>query len=198
MTTAREDELRLLFTDARTHAAWLDRPIEPELLRRLYELTRMGPTGGNSQPLRVTFVTSHEAKEQLRPALDPANVDKTMSAPVTAILGYDTEFYEQLPRLFPARAAAAKDRLAGMPPELRDRLVRQSANLQGGYFILAARALGLDAGPMGGFDAAKVDAAFLAGTTWRALLLVNLGHGDAEKLYPRLPRLDFDDACRVV
>jgi 3-hydroxypropanoate dehydrogenase len=196
MTTSRDDELRLLFTDARTHSAWIDRPVDPELLRRLYDLTRMAPTGGNSQPLRVVFAISQDAKERLQPALDPGNVDKTMAAPVTAILGYDAEFYEQLPRLFPARAGM-KERIAGMPAERRERMAMQSANLQAGYFILAARALGLDCGPMGGFDAAQVDAAFLAGTSWRSLLLVNLGYGDAEKLYPRLPRLDFDDACRI-
>jgi 3-hydroxypropanoate dehydrogenase len=121
-----------------------------------------------------------------------------MAAPVTAILGYDAEFYEHLPRLSPARAAVMKDRLAGMPAERRDRMAMQSANLQAGYFILAARALGLDCGPMGGFDAAQVDATFLAATTWRSLLLINIGYGDAEKLYPRQPRLDFDDACRIV
>jgi 3-hydroxypropanoate dehydrogenase len=197
MTTARDDELRLLFTEARTHAAWIDRPVDLELLRRLYDLTRMAPTGGNSQPLRVVFAISQDAKERLRPALDPANIAKAMAAPVTAILGYDAEFYEQLPRLSPARAGM-KERIAGMPAERRERLAMQSANLQAGYFILAARALGLDCGPMGGFDAPQVDAAFLAETTWRTLLLINLGYASGPPPYPRLPRLDFDDACRIV
>lgn len=197
MTTARDEEIQLLFTQARTHFAWRDQPIDPALLHRLYDLTRMGPTGGNASPLRVVFVASAEAKARLLPAINPQNVEKARTAPVTAILAVDRAFYEQMPRLFPARAAM-RDVVAALPEDQRDRLGSQSANLQAGYFILAARALGLDCGPMGGFNAPAVDAAFLADTTWRALLLVNLGYGDPAPLYPRLPRLDFDDACRVL
>ena len=196
MTTSRDEELKLLFTEARTHSVWLDRPVPDELLERLYALYRMGPTGGNSEPMRAVFVKSREAKERLRPALAPGNVDKTMSAPATAIVAFDTKFYDKLPLLNPSRPES-RDRMAGMPEAQRDRMATQSAHLQAGYLILAARALGLDCGPMGGFDAAKVDAAFFPDGAWRTLLLVNLGYGDRDKLSPRLPRLSFEEACRV-
>jgi 3-hydroxypropanoate dehydrogenase len=196
VTTSREEELQLLFTEARTHSDWLDRPVADDLLERLYALVRMGPTGGNAQPLRVVFVKSREAKARLRPALMPGNVDKTMSAPVTAIVAFDTRYYDKLPQLFPTRPES-RDRIAGMPEAQRDRLGTTSALLQAGYLILAARALGLDCGPMGGFDAAQVDAAFFPEGVWRSLLLVNLGYGDRERLFPRLPRLSFEEACRV-
>lgn len=196
MTTSREEELQLLFTEARTHGAWLDRPVAEDLLERLYALVRMGPTGGNALPMRVVFVRSHEAKERLRPTLMPGNVDKTMSAPVTAIIAFDTRYYDKLPQLFPARPET-RDRIAGMPEADRDRMGTTSALLQAGYLILAARALGLDCGPMGGFDPAKVDATFFSDGAWRSLLLVNLGYGDRDKLFPRLPRLSFEEACRI-
>lgn len=196
MTTARDDELALLFTDARTHNVWLDRPVDDGLLRRVYELARMAPTGGNSSPMRVVFVKSHAAKEKLRPTLFPMNVDKTMSAPVTAIVARDTEFYEKLPKLFPARPEM-RDAMASRPADVLERMASQSATLQAGYLILAARALGLDCGPMAGFDPAKVDAAFFPDGAWKTLLLINLGYGDREKLFPRNPRLDFDEACRI-
>jgi 3-hydroxypropanoate dehydrogenase len=197
LATSRDEELKLLFTEARTHSAWLDRPVDDALLRRLYDLTRMGPTGGNSHPMRVVFVKSHEAKERLRPALRPGNVDKTMAAPATAIIAFDTRFYDKLPQLFPARPEM-KDQLAAIPDGVRERMAIQSATLTAGYLILAARALGLDCGPMGGFDPAVIDAAFFPGETWRSLLLVNLGYGDPDKLPPRNPRLAFDEACRIV
>jgi 3-hydroxypropanoate dehydrogenase len=193
---ARESELALLFTAARTHSAWLDHPVDDALLVRLHELARMPPTGGNSQPMRVVFVRSAEAKQRLRPALNPGNVDKTMAAPVTAIIAFDTEFHDLLPRLNPVRPES-RERMASLPAEARDRLAMQSANLQAGYLMLAARALGLDCGPMGGFDPAQVDAAFFPDTTWRSLLLINLGHGDPSRLHPQLPRLAFDEACRL-
>ncbi len=196
MTMAREEELALLFREARTHNAWLDRPVDDALLRRLYELTRMGPTGGNSQPLRIVFVRGDAAKEKLRSALFPLNVDKTMSAPVTAIAAVDTEFYEKMPKLFPARPEM-RDALASRPAEVRERQAFQSATLQAGYLILAARALGLDCGPMGGFDNAKVDAAFFPDGKRKSTLLINLGYGDPKKLIPRNPRLEFDEACRI-
>jgi 3-hydroxypropanoate dehydrogenase len=196
MAIARDEELALLFTDARTHMAWLDRPVDDALLRRIYDLAKMGPTGANSQPMRVLFAKSAAAKEKLRPALAPGNVDKTMAAPATAIIAFDTHFYEHMPRLFPMRPQM-RDEVAARPPEVRERQAFQSATLQAGYLILAARALGLDCGPMGGFDPAKVDAAFFADQTWRTTLLVNLGYGDRAKLFPRLPRLDFEEACRI-
>ena len=184
-----------LFLQARSHNVWLDRPISDETLHQLYDLSRMGPTSANSTPMRLVFVKSQAAKERLKPTLAPMNVDKTMSAPVTAIVAFDREFYEQMPKLFPHRDM--KPLFAGMPEEARDRMGTLNGTLQGAYFIMAARALGLDAGPMGGFDAAKVDAEFLAGSKWKSLFLVNLGYGDQAKLFPRNPRLDFADAARI-
>lgn len=196
MGVARDEELALIFTEARTHSAWRDTKVPDDLLRRLYELARWAPTGGNAQPLRVVFVKSAEAKARLRPALAPLNVEKAMAAPVTAILAYDVSWYEKLPRLAPSRPEA-RDRVASSPPEVRDRLAYQSSTLQAGYLILAARALGLDCGPMGGFEAEKVDAAFFPDGAWRATLLLNLGYGDPTRLPPRSPRLEFDDACEI-
>ncbi|WP_426755682.1 malonic semialdehyde reductase [Myxococcus sp. Y35] len=199
MTTqqARLDDTALdqLFLNARTHNAWLDKPVADDVLQQLYALTRMAPTAANSQPVRIVFVKSREAKERLKPALSPGNVDKTMNAPVTAIIAYDTEFYEKLPQLFPARDM--KSGIASRPPEVREKMAYMNSSLQGGYFILAARALGLDCGPMAGFDNALVDAAFFPDGKWRSNFLVNLGYGDAEKLFPRNPRLDFSEACRI-
>lgn len=194
---ARDEELSLLFTEARTHNGWSDAPVDDSLLRRLYELTRWPPTGGNSQPLRVVFVRSAAAKERLRPALAPLNVEKTMTAPVTAILAYDAAWYEKLPQLVPARPEMHA-RMTALPSDARNRLAQQSATLQAGYLILAARALGLDCGPMGGFETDKVDAEFFPDGAWRTILLVNLGHGDATHLRPRNPRFGFDEACRIV
>jgi 3-hydroxypropanoate dehydrogenase len=186
----------LLFLEARTHNGWQDRPVPDELLKRVYEMARMGPTSANSQPMRVVFVKSQEAKERLRPCLSPGNVDKTMTAPATAIVAYDLAYYEYFPRLFPA--ADMRTMALGMPAERRERAAFQNGSLQGGYLILAARALGLDCGPMGGFDNAKVDAAFFPDGTWRSNFLVNLGYGDESKLRPRNPRLSFDEACRIL
>jgi 3-hydroxypropanoate dehydrogenase len=188
--------LRVLFEDARTHTAWLDRPVDPALLHRAYELARLGPTGGNSSPLRIVFVTSADAKARLLPAVQEGNVEKIRTAPVTAILAWDRAFWEQLPRLFPERPQM-RDRIAAMPPAIQERLGTQSAHLGAGYFILAARAVGLDCGPIGGFDPQAVDAAFFPDKTWGSLLLCNLGYGDRDRLFPRLPRLPFGDACRI-
>jgi 3-hydroxypropanoate dehydrogenase len=173
----------------------MERPVPDDLLRRVYELARLGPVSANNQAMRVVFVKSAAAKERLRPALSPGNVAQTMAAPATAIIAHDREFYEKMPKLSPAvdrRAAFLK-----MPEDKRDRLAFQSSSLGGAYLILAARALGLDCGPMGGFDNAKVDADFFPDGKWRSNFLVNLGYGDAEKLRPRDPRLDFDEACRI-
>ncbi len=197
MSNILSDEgLGLLFRDARTHNVWLDRPVDEALLRQVYDLARMGPTSANMSPLRIVFVKSREAKEKLRPCLDAGNVDKTMAAPVTAILGMDVHFYEKLPKLFPH--ANAKAWFEGLPENVLEQIALRNSSLQGAYFMLAARALGLDCGPMSGFDNAKVDAAFFAGTTVKSNFLCNLGHGDASKLYPRSPRLDFEEACKVV
>lgn len=197
MTSLDDAAWRRLFLDARTHNGWTDEPVEDTLLCRLYELVRMGPTAMNSQPVRLVFVKNPEAKKRLRPALAAGNVDKTMAAPVTAIVAYDTEFYEKMSRLVP-HAPDAGRRIGGMDAESRRRMALLSATLQGGYIILAARGLGLDCGPMGGFDAGKVDAEFFADGKWKSIFLLNLGHGDPAKLHSRAPRLDFDEACRIV
>jgi 3-hydroxypropanoate dehydrogenase len=187
--------LDVLFREARTHSAWLDRQVPDSLLEKVYELARMPPTVMNAQPLRLVFVKSAEAKERLKPALSPGNVEKTMTAPVTAIAAWDTAFYDQMPILFPSRDV--RPGLVAMPEAAREKMATASANLQIAYLILAARSLGLDCGPMGGFDNAKVDAAFFPDGKWRSLLLVNLGYGNRERLFPRNPRLDFGAACRI-
>jgi 3-hydroxypropanoate dehydrogenase len=196
MSTLNPEGLDLLFHNARTHNAWLDKPVDDGLLRQVYDLTKMGPTSANMCPLRIVFVKSREAKEKLRPMLHAGNVDKTMAAPVTAILGMDVHFYEQLPRLVPHTDAKAW--FQSLPEDALEYIALRNSSLQGGYFILAARAVGLDCGPMSGFDNAKVDAAYFAGTTVKSNFLCNLGYGDASKLYPRLPRLPFEEVCRIV
>jgi 3-hydroxypropanoate dehydrogenase len=186
--------LSILFHDARTHSAWQDRPVSEDVLRAAWDLAKMGPTSANCSPARILFVVSREAKEKLKPALSEGNVAKTMAAPATAIFGYDLAFYERLPELFPH--ADARSWFAG-----KDKLIETTAfrngTLQSGYFILAARALGLDCGPMSGFENAKVDEAFFAGTTIRSNFLCNIGYGDASKLRPRNKRLAFEEACRI-
>lgn len=185
----------LLFRAARTQNGFTAEPVSDELLQRIYDDAKMGPTSANSCPLRIVFVRSAEAKEKLRPAMAPGNLDKTMAAPATAIFAFDLHFYERLPELFPhvdLRPMFAND------PAAAEANARMNAALQAAYFILAARAHGLDCGPMLGFDKAKVDEAFLAGTHWRTLFLCNLGHGDPEKVYPRGKRLDFSETCKIV
>ncbi|MGN8110966.1 malonic semialdehyde reductase [Paraburkholderia sp. 22098] len=184
-----------LFREARTYSAWQQKPVDDALLEQLVEFTLLGPTSANCSPGRFVFVKSPAAKEKLRPALSPGNVDKTMAAPVTVIVGMDMAFYEHLPKLFPH--ADARSWFAGNDKAIADTAFRNST-LQGGYLILAARALGLDAGPMSGFDATQVDETFFAGTTIRSNFLVNLGYGDASKLFPRSPRLSFAEAARIV
>ena len=186
-----------LFLDARTHNGFLDKPVDEATLRQLYDAVRMGPTAANTLPARFVFVTSPEGKARLLPAVAPGNVDKVVAAPVTAIVAYDAEFYEQMPKLFPARPQM-RDTFAAMPQEARDFMLLQNASLQAGYLILAARALGLDTGPMGGFDRAAVDKEFFGDAPWKSILLVNLGYGDPAKLFPRNPRLDFGEAARIV
>jgi len=188
--------LRQLFLDARTHNAWLDKPVPDTLLRTLAELVKMGPTAANTCPARFVFVTSPEAKAKLGPLMSPGNRDKTLAAPATVIIGMDMAFYEKMPRLFPHNPDAI-NWFKGNEEAIRDNAMR-NACLQGGYLILAARSLGLDCGPMGGFDKAGVDAAFFAGTTIRSNFLCNLGYGDSTVLKPRLPRLDFEEFCSIV
>jgi 3-hydroxypropanoate dehydrogenase len=189
-------DLDLIYRNARTHTVWLDKSVSDDLLKQVYDLAKMGPTSANMCPMRIVFVKSREAKEKLKPALDAGNVDKTMKAPVTAIIAMDVHFYEQLPKLFPH--ADAKAWFKDLPENVLEYTALRNGSLQGAYFMLAARALGLDCGPMSGFNNAKVDAAFFAGTTIKSNFLCNLGHGDAGKLYPRSPRLTFDEACKVV
>jgi 3-hydroxypropanoate dehydrogenase len=186
----------LIFHNARTHNFWLAKPVEDDLLRRVYDLAKMGPTSANMCPMRIVFVKSKEAKEKLKPALDAGNLDKTMKAPVTAIIGMDIHFFEKLPQLFPH--ADAKAWFKDKPENVLEVIALRNGSLQGAYFMLAARSQGLDCGPMSGFDNAKVDAAFFAGTTVKSNFLCNLGYGDAGKLFPRSPRLAFDEACQIV
>lgn len=189
-----DDFLAALFTEARTHHAWLDRPVDEALLKQAYDLAKWGPTSTNCCPLRIVFVASKEAKEWLKPALDAGNVAQTMAAPVTAVFGSDMAFYERLPYLSPHNNAAAWFTPGAAGTETA---AFRNATLQAAYFMLAARALGLDCGPMSGFNNAKVDEAFFAGTKVKSNFLCNLGYGDASKLHPRAPRLGFGDACRI-
>lgn len=184
-----------IFTEARTHNKWTDRPVSDDTLRQLYDLLKMAPTSANCSPGRFVFVRSPEAKEKLRPALSSGNSAKTMAAPVTAIVANDHAFYEKLPQLFPH--ADARSWFVGNQP-LIDTTAFRNATLQGAYVIMAARALGLDCGPMSGFDNAGVDQAFFAGTTVKSNFLINIGYGDSSRdLFPRSPRLTFEEACRV-
>lgn len=205
-----DQALDQLFREARTFSAWLDRPVSDDTLRRLYEVMKWGPTSANSNPARFVFLRTREAKERLRPALASGNVEKTMTAPVTVIVAYDLLFYEKLPRLFPHNPAM-RGRFASAP-ELVEMTARRNSSLQGAYLMLAARALGLDCGPMSGFDNAKVDEEFFgAGRECegceqeffpeghvKSNFLCNLGYGDRSRLHPRLPRLGFEEACTLL
>ncbi|HEX3315625.1 MAG TPA: malonic semialdehyde reductase [Gemmataceae bacterium] len=195
MTTLDVRSLDLVFREARTFTAWLDKPVDDALLRQVYDLAKLGPTSANMCPMRVTFVKSAEAKELLKPTLDPGNVDKTMAAPATAIVAMDVHFFEQLPKLYPF--ADAKAWFKDLPESVLEVVALRNSSLQGAYLMLAARSLGLDCGPMSGFNNAKVDAAFFAGTNVKSNFLVNLGYGDKTKLHPRAPRLSFDEACKI-
>jgi 3-hydroxypropanoate dehydrogenase len=190
-----EATLDQLFRNARTLNAWLPKEVSDEQLHRLYELAKFGPTSANSSPMRVVFVKSAEAKAKLAPLMSDGNRAKTMEAPVTAIIGTDHTFYEQLPKLFPH--ADARSWFVGNQP-LIDTTAFRNATLQGAYVLMAARALGLDCGPMSGFDNAGVDAAFFAGTAIKSNFVMSIGYGDASRnLFPRSPRLTFDEACQI-
>ena len=184
-----------IFTEARTHSFWLDKPVDDALLKQAYDLAKMAPTSANQQPMRVVFVKTAAAKERLKKHIAAGNVEKTMTAPVTAIIAHDLEFYNELPWLFPHVDAKS---WFGHDAKSDETSAFRNGTLQAGYFILAARAVGLDCGPMSGFNNAGVDAEFLAGTKWKSNFLINLGYGDASKLHPRSPRPEFDKFCKIV
>jgi len=194
-TTISQEALDQLFQEARTHSAWLPEPVPVELLRKAYELARLGPTSANSSPARFVFLTTPSAKARLKPALAPGNVEKTMAAPATVIIAWDTEFHENLPKLFPQYDM--RSYFAGNQA-LVDETAFRNSSLQAAYFLLAARALGLDCGPMSGFDAGKVNAEFFPDGKWKVNLLCNMGYGDHGKLFPRNPRLKFEEASIVL
>jgi 3-hydroxypropanoate dehydrogenase len=209
MDRVNDDVLDLLFRKARTYNAWLAKPVPDELLHQLYQVTKWGPTSANSCPARFVFLRTKVAKERLRPALAAGNVEKTMAAPITVIIAYDLKFCEKLPKLFPLNPAM-RDIFANNP-QLIEEAAKRNSSLQGAYLILAARALGLDCGPMSGFDNAKVDEEFFAAGKCEACeqeffpaghvksnFLCNIGYGDTSKLYARSPRLDFNEACTLM
>jgi 3-hydroxypropanoate dehydrogenase len=187
--------LDLLFRTARTQNGWLPKPVPESLLRAVFDLAKMPPTSANCSPMRLVFVATPDGKERLKPALSAGNLEKTMAAPVTAIVANDSQFYDELPRLFPhadARPWFASNEAFAATTAMRN------GSLQGAYLIMAARALGLDCGPMSGFDNAKVDAEFFPDGRFKSNFLCNLGYGDPAKLFPRSPRFDFDDVCKIV
>jgi 3-hydroxypropanoate dehydrogenase len=189
--------LETLFLHARTHNGWLDRLVDDALLRRIHDIARMGPTSANCSPMRIVFAKSQDAKARLAPLLMEGNRAKTVAAPVTAIIGHDSEFYEHLPRLFPH--TDARSWFAG-PENAANAAVTafRNGSLQGAYFMLAARAVGLDCGPMSGFDNAGVDRAFFPGGRVKSNFLCNLGYGDPAQLFPRSPRFEFDEVCTLI
>lgn len=188
--------LRQLFLDARTHNGWLDKPVPDSMLRELYDIVKFGPTSMNTQPMRLLFLRTEAAKQRLRPHLVPSNAEKTMAAPVTAVVGYDLAFHEHLPKMFPHRPDA-KVMYEGKLPLIEATAFR-NGSLQGAYLIIAARALGLDCGPMSGFNNAGVDAEFFAGTQIKSNFLCNLGYGDHSKIFARSPRFDFASVCTLL
>jgi len=196
--TTRLEALALdtLFREARSHNKFTDELVSDDTLREVYDILKWGPTSANTSPARFLFLRTREAKERLAPALSSGNLDKTMAAPVTVIVAYDPKFYEHLPRLFPhnldARSWFTSNEALAATTAFRN------GTLQGAYLMMAARAVGLDTGPMSGFDNDMVDEVFLRGYGWRSNFLVNLGHGDPAGVFPRSPRLDFDDACRLL
>lgn len=192
-----EKFLDLIFRDAHTPQGFLDTPVTDDQLKQVYELMKFGPTTMNTQPMRVVFVRSKAAKEKLAPALSPGNQDKTMTAQVTAIIAYDSRFYENLPKTFPNNPKAKEGFTGEDKKAMVDTVALRNGSLQGAYFIIAARALGLACGPMSGFDNAKVNAAFFPDGRWKSNFLINLGTADPAKVFPRNPRLSFEEACRI-
>lgn len=190
-----QENLATLFSDARTHNEWHDKPVTDAQLQQIYDLMKWGATSANCSPARIIFVKSEAEKTKLLSCMGPGNQDKTRTSPVTAIIGMDMAFYEKLPQLFPH--ADARSWFVGNQALIEATAFRNSS-LQGAYLMLAARALGMDCGPMSGFDAEKINAAFFAGTEVKANFVCNLGYGVAEKLFPRSPRLAFDEACKIV
>ncbi|MBI3546114.1 MAG: malonic semialdehyde reductase [Gammaproteobacteria bacterium] len=191
-----DEALNTLFRSARSHNAWIDKPVSDDQLHQLYELMKWGPTSANCTPARIIFVRSEKAKARLKPYLDDGNVKKSMTAPVVAIIGMDMEFYEKLPKLFPHNLEA-RSWFAGKPDKIHETAFRNST-LQGAYFILAARSLGLDCGPMSGFDAKKLDAEFFPDGKIKSNFICAIGYGDASKLFPRGNRLSFEEACQIL
>lgn len=192
-----DESLDIIFRNARTYSTWQSRPVEDSLLKQLHELFILGPTSANNLPARIVYVKSKEAKEKLKPCMDEGNVDKTMKAPVTAIIGMDVHFYEKLPKTFPH--TDAKSWFDHLPENALTEIARQNSSLQGGYFIIAARALGLDCGPMNGFNNDKVDELFFTGQpNVKSNFLCNLGYGDPIGLHPRSPRLGFDEISKIM
>ncbi len=195
MTKISADALKQLFLDARTQNGFLDKPVTDEQLRELYDIAKMGATSMNTQPMRVLFLRSKEAKQRLAPALSPGNLDKTMAAPVTAIVARDMQFYEYMPEIW--HNPSARDTFANNAPMAQATAVR-NATLQGAYLMIAARAIGLDCGPMSGFDIAKVNAEFFPDGRCQTDFLCNLGYGDTSKLMGRQPRHSFERACTLL
>lgn len=191
-----QPDIEALFTEAHTHSVWLDKPVDKALLQRAYDLAKMCPTSFNSSPMRIVFVCSAEAKEKLRPCLLPKNVEKVITAPASAIIGMDMAFYTHLPRLYPHSPEAGK--VFTGKPQVAEESAFRNGSLQGAYFLLALRAVGLDTGAISGFSNDKVDAAFFAGTSVKSNFIINIGYGDASKLHPRNPRFAFDEVCTIV
>jgi 3-hydroxypropanoate dehydrogenase len=196
--TLTAESMELIFRNARTQNGWQAKPVSNEQLRELYELMKWAPTSMNTSPARILFLRSPEAKERLRPALSPGNVDKTMAAPVTAIIAYDAQFYEMLPKLFPQNQNARANFAGEDKKAHAETTAFRNSSMQGGYFIIAARAIGLDCGPMSGFNNVKVDAEFFSGTAIKSNFLCNLGYGDPAQVRPRNPRLAFEEACKLL
>ena len=196
MSAVDEAALEALFKDARSQNGWLDTPVTAQELEAAYDIAKWGPTSMNTQPMRVLFLRSQEAKSRLKPALSPTNIEKVMTAPVVAVIAYDTNFYDELSETFPHKPNASAYFL-GNPATIEPTAFRNSS-LQGAYFMLALRAVGLDVGPMSGFDNGVVNAEFFAESSWRANFLCGIGHGDPSKVFGRLPRLDFKKVARIL
>lgn len=190
-----DEALDTIFRSARSQNKWLDKPVSPALLMAVYDLMRFGPTSANCSPARIHFLVSKEAKDRLRPHLSPSNVEKSMTAPAVAVIGYDLDFSERMPKLFPHNPGA-KDWFK--EPALRQTTAFRNGTLQGAYFIVAARALGLDCGPMSGFNNEAVDKEFFAGTAVKSNFICGVGYGDPSGVFARSPRLEFDEACKIL